>query len=61
MRLFSLHTLLFLSGISLIVFGYNLLAISPDASAEEMLSRAKSGMLSVVSGGTLLMLWMARR
>lgn len=61
MRIISLTTLFFLTGILLIAFGYHLLAVPPDAVSEVMLSRAKNGMICVICGGTLMMLWLAKR
>ena len=61
MRLLSLHALLFLTGIALILYGYWLLAVPPDALYQEMLSRAKGGILAVVGGSGLLMAWMTQR
>lgn len=58
----SFHKLLLLlAGILLIAFGYHLLAVPPDAVSEVMLSRAKNGMICVICGGTLVMLWLAKR
>jgi len=56
-----IQLILFITAFLLVTYGYHLLAVPPDASAEEMLSRAKNGMFSVVGGGTLLMLWLAKR
>lgn len=52
---------LFFIGCVLIAWGYHLLAVPPDASYDEMLNRAKSGVLFVMCGGTTVMLWMAKR
>ncbi len=61
MRLLTLHSLLLLAGIALIILGYRLLAVPPEADHLEMLERAKSGVLSVVGGSTCVMLWLAKR
>ena len=61
MSLFSLKTLLLLTGIALIAWGYHLLGVPPDAAHDEVMSRARSGMFSVVGGGAALMLWLAKR
>ena len=61
MRIFNLHTIFLFTGILLIAFGYHLLAVPPDAMSEVMLSRAKNGMICVIGGGTLVMLWLAKR
>jgi len=50
-----------LTGIALILYGYWLLAVPPDALYAEMLARAKGGILSVVAGGGLLVAWLAKR
>ena len=52
---------LLLTGIALIAWGYSLLSIPPDAAVDVMLGHAKNGMIAVVSGGTLLMVWLAKR
>lgn len=61
MRFFNLKTGLLLIGILLIAWGYHLLAVPPAASYDEMLNRAKSGVLFVICGGTCMMLWLAKR
>lgn len=58
---FNLKTLFLLTGIALIILGYWLLAVPPEAYHQEMLARAKSGVLSVVAGSTCVMLWLAKR
>ena len=57
----QLKAFLFLAGFLLIAYGYWLLAVPPDALYQEMLSRAKGGILSVVGGCGLLMAWMTQR
>ncbi len=52
---------LLIAGIALIAWGYHLLSVPPDAGHEVMLRHAKNGMLSVVIGGTMLMVWLAKK
>jgi hypothetical protein len=61
MRLFSLKTVMLLTGIALTAYGYHLLSIPPDAAYELVMSRVRSGMFFVVAGGATLMLWLAKR
>ncbi len=62
MSRFNLKPFILLAGgILLIAWGYHLLAVPPDTGFDEMLSRAKNGVLFVVCGGTCLMLWLAKR
>lgn len=56
----TLKTLLLLTGIALIAWGYSLLSVPPDADHELMLRHAKGGMTAVVAGGTLIMIWLAK-
>jgi hypothetical protein len=58
---FSLKTLLLLTGIALIILGYWLLAVPPEADHQQILERAKSGVFSVVGGSACVMLWLAKR
>ena len=60
MRIINLRQLFLLTGIALILYGYWLLAVPPDALYQEMLSRAKGGILSVVGGCGLLIAWMTQ-
>lgn len=57
----TLKPLLLLTGIALVAWGYSQLSVPPDAAVDVMLGHAKSGMLAVVSGGVLLMVWLAKR
>jgi len=61
MRFFNLKTGSLLTGLLLIAWGYHLLAVPPDAGYDEMLSRAKNGVLFVISGATMVMIWLAKR
>ena len=61
MQTFGLKSLFLLTGIALIILGYRLLAVPPEADHLEMLERAKNGVLSVVAGSTCVMLWLAKR
>lgn len=61
MRLVNLKHVLIVTGTALVFYGYWLLAVPPDALYQEMLSRAKGGILSVVGGCGLLMAWMTQR
>jgi hypothetical protein len=61
MRIFSLKTLILLTGIALTAYGYHLLSIPPDVAYDTVLIRARSGMFFVVGGGATLMLWLAKR
>ncbi len=56
-----LWSFLLLNGLLLVVAGYHLLAVPPEAGYDEMLRRAWEGMFSVAGGGGLLMVWVAKR
>lgn len=53
--------LLLLAGIALILWGYQQLSIPPGSGYDQVLSQVKSGVLLVVLGGALLMVWLAKR
>lgn len=53
--------LLLFSGITLVALGYYLLAVPPDLLYEEMIIKVRQGVFSVVGGGGLLMVWLAKR
>lgn len=57
----TFKTLLLLAGIALIAWGYSLLSVPPDADHDLMLRHAKGGMLSVIAGGVMIMIWLAKR
>lgn len=61
MRLLSIHALFFFTGTALVIYGYWRLAVPPDALYDELLARAREGVLSVAGGGGLLMVWLAKR
>jgi len=56
-----LRVTILITGIALVVWGYRLLGVSPDAAHEEVVTRARSGMFFVAGGGAMLMLWLAKR
>lgn len=56
-----LKAILLTSGVLLVAWGYQRLAVPPDTPPDEMLLRAKDGMASVVFGGTCLMLWLVKQ
>ena len=56
-----LKTVLLIVGLLMIGLGYWLLAVPPDASLDEIMRRARLGIYSVVAGGALLMLWLAKK
>jgi len=45
----------------LILYGYWLLAVPPDALYHQMLARARDGVFSVMGGSGLLMVWLVKR
>lgn len=49
------------SGTVIIIYGYWLLAVSADLSVEAVIIRAEAGMLSVLTGGVLLLAGILRR
>lgn len=57
----SKHLLVVLASVALIIYGYYLLAVPPDALYDEIVGRAKGGVMSVLGGGGLLMTWLALR
>lgn len=56
----SLKNVLLTLGIALIALGYNMLSIEPDANIDVVMSQAKQGMMAVVSGGMMIMVWLAK-
>ncbi len=60
-RLPGLPFVFLLCGAALVLWGYHQLGVPPDASHEEVMSRATKGMYSVLSGGAMLMFWLAKR
>lgn len=57
----TFKSLLICTGILLIAIGYRQLAVPPDASYQELFSRAKYGVMAVVAGSSCIMLWLGRR
>ncbi|CAH2030469.1 hypothetical protein [Trichlorobacter ammonificans] len=57
----TLKHLLPLTGAALILWGYRQLSIPPGSGYDQVLSQVKSGVLLVVLGGALLMVWLAKR
>ena len=56
----SFKTVLLVAGIALIALGYHMLSIEPDAGIDVVMSQAKKGMMAVVSGGMMIMVWLAK-
>lgn len=56
-----LKSLFFITGIVLLLAGYRLLAVPPDAALDETISRVKNGMFLVITGGGSLMVWLVKR
>lgn len=56
----SLKTVLLTIGIALIALGYHMLSIDPDSNIDVVMSQAKQGMMAVVSGGMMIMVWLVK-
>lgn len=48
-------------GVLLILYGYYLLGVPPDTEFNEVVRRAKGGMAATVTGGIMLLFYIARR
>ncbi|MGB4599057.1 MAG: hypothetical protein WBI04_03685 [Trichlorobacter sp.] len=57
----NLHRYLLMLGIALILYGYWLLAVPPDALYEQVLARVKGGIFSVLGGSGILIAWLTKR
>lgn len=57
----AIKPLLLLFGVALILWGYRQLSIPPGSDYEQVVSQARNGVLLVVIGGTVLMVWLAKR
>jgi hypothetical protein len=57
----TLKKIIAIAGILLVLYGYYLLSVSPDAEFGEVVRRAKSGMFMVFMGDVLLTYLIAKR